>query len=58
MDEGGLKSLYRGWEAYALRQFVWNGTFFALIGAAKAVTLALFCEALALFRAIVIYETT
>jgi len=34
--EGGLKSLYRGWEAYALRQFVWNGTFFALIGAAKA----------------------
>ncbi|CAE8586625.1 unnamed protein product [Polarella glacialis] len=31
IQSGGLPSLYRGWEAYAFRQFVWNATFFGCI---------------------------
>ena len=35
---GAVRSLYRGLEAYAARQFVWNACFFAGIAAGKELT--------------------
>lgn len=34
---GGLTSLYRGWEAYVVRQFVWNSVFFGCIALGREV---------------------
>jgi len=35
VQEGGIGQLYRGWEAYAMRQFVWNGAFFGMLAFCK-----------------------